>query len=245
MPSAGKTLWELFQLGGPFMWPLLALSILSVAVALDRLVAVLGTLESVGPYLRAIRPLALAGDWDRVERLARGRRPLRAMTRAYAAGRGRPPKVREEILKREGTLLLDRIEVRLRWLGVVGQLAPMVGLAGTVLGLVFAFARVEEHGGAVQAGLLAGGIWQALITTVAGLGVAIPSLLAFHLFEGRIDTVAKRLSLLVSYLDEWSADAQGAAEDSPLPLDGDGSQAAGNGRPGDPRRTGARDEAAD
>jgi biopolymer transport protein ExbB len=244
MPSTGKSFWELFQLGGPFMWPLLALSIVSVAVILDRLLAVLGTLESLPNYLRALRPLVLSADWEGVERLAGGRRPLRAMTRAYSAGRGRPPKIREEILRREGTLLLERLEIRLRWLGVVGQLAPMVGLAGTVLGLVFAFARVEAHGGAVQAGLLAGGIWQALITTVAGLGVAIPSLLAFHLFEGRIDTVARRLSLLTSYLDEWSADASGTlAAEGAQPLDG--AAASGNGKRGESRRAAERDEIAE
>lgn len=201
---AGKSAWELFQLGGIFMWPLLALSVLALAVALDRLIAFIGSWESFDRFIRAIRPAAVNGDWAEVQRIARGGRPMQWMTRLYIMYRSLPTAARDEILKREGSLLLERLERRLRWLGIVGQLAPMLGLAGTVLGLVEAFAQVEQQGGTVEPSHLAAGIWQALITTVAGLAIAIPALMAFHWFQGHVDAVAARLGQLVSYLDEWS-----------------------------------------
>jgi biopolymer transport protein ExbB len=111
--------------------------------------------------------------------------------------------LRNEILKREGSLALEKVETRLRGLATLTHIAPLLGLLGTVTGLVTAFHRIELLGGQVQAGDLASGIWEALITTVYGLVIAIPCMAAYHGFEAAADRIARRMQFVVSELDEF------------------------------------------
>ncbi|QEG40480.1 MotA/TolQ/ExbB proton channel family protein [Roseimaritima ulvae] len=82
-----------------------------------------------------------------------------------------------------------RLMRRIEYLSVIGNIAPMVGLLGTVTGMIFAFQQVAGSQGAAGAGDLAEGIYQALVTTVGGLVVAIPSLAAYAVFRNRVDTL--------------------------------------------------------
>ena len=92
-------------------------------------------------------------------------------------------KAMEDALAERSAGLMRRVE----YLSVIGNLAPMVGLLGTVTGMIFAFQQVAMTAGAAGAAELAEGIYQALVTTVGGLIVAIPSLAAFAIFRNRID----------------------------------------------------------
>ena len=92
-------------------------------------------------------------------------------------------KAMEDALAEQSSRLMRRIE----YLSVIGNIAPMVGLLGTVTGMIFAFQEVAGSQGAAGAGELAEGIYQALVTTVGGLVVAIPSLGAFAIFRNRVD----------------------------------------------------------
>jgi biopolymer transport protein ExbB len=89
----------------------------------------------------------------------------------------------EEALAEQAARLMRRIE----YLSVIGNIAPMVGLLGTVTGMIFAFQQVAGSQGAAGAGDLAEGIYQALVTTVGGLVIAIPSLGAYAIFRNRVD----------------------------------------------------------
>jgi biopolymer transport protein ExbB len=87
---------------------------------------------------------------------------------------------------------------------VLASLSTLMGLLGTVSGLVGCFQRIAAAGGQFQPGDLAAGIWEALITTVFGLVIAIPATALYHYFDHRVDGVTRRMSMMVSYLDEWS-----------------------------------------
>ncbi|MGI9429868.1 MAG: MotA/TolQ/ExbB proton channel family protein [Bythopirellula sp.] len=91
----------------------------------------------------------------------------------------------EEALAEQSAGLLRKID----YLSVIGNIAPMIGLLGTVFGMIFAFQEVANTQGAARAAELASGIYQALVTTVGGLIVAIPSLAAFAVFRNRIDAL--------------------------------------------------------
>lgn len=80
-----------------------------------------------------------------------------------------------------------RLFRKIEYLSVIGNIAPMIGLLGTVVGMIFAFQEVADTQGAARAAQLAGGIYQALVTTVGGLLVAIPSLAAYAVFRNRVD----------------------------------------------------------
>lgn len=194
----------LFERGGGFMWPLLGLSIACLTLVLDRALCFFLRMESFGRLVSQLERSIRAGNWLEAERLTgRSRRPLRRLACVYLEQRDKPKEAREDIIRREGNLLLDVFETRIRWLAVVGQLATLLGLLGTVWGLVLAFQQVEKLGGQVQPAALAEGIWAALLTTVFGLIIAIPSIIAYHFFDGLAERLAKRFGLLVSYLDQW------------------------------------------
>jgi biopolymer transport protein ExbB len=93
----------------------------------------------------------------------------------------------EEHTRRVGASALRSLEVHLRGLELVANVSPLLGLLGTVIGMVSAFSALESAGSRVDPSLLAGGIWTALLTTVAGLSVAIPALAAHYIFEGIVE----------------------------------------------------------
>lgn len=91
-----------------------------------------------------------------------------------------------------------RLFRKIEYLSVIGNIAPMIGLLGTVVGMIFAFQKVAETQGAARAPELAAGIYQALVTTVGGLLVAIPSLAAYAVFRNRVDALVAELALEAS-----------------------------------------------
>jgi len=88
-----------------------------------------------------------------------------------------------------------------RVLGIIGQITPLLGLLGTVSGMIKVFLSIEKAGGYVNPGTLAGGIWEALLTTAAGLTVAIPSLTIYYHLEGRLEDLSLRMRETISHLD--------------------------------------------
>jgi len=112
-------------------------------------------------------------------------RVLEAGLGEAAAGWPALEKAMEQSLAAQAAGLLRKID----YLSVIGNIAPMLGLLGTVFGMIFAFQEVADTQGAARAAELASGIYQALVTTVGGLMVAIPSLAAFAVFRNRVDAL--------------------------------------------------------
>ena len=100
----------------------------------------------------------------------------------------------EADLARRGNRLLNDCARYLRPLELIAYLSPLLGLLGTVLGMIEAFRGLEEQSAQGGAGLLAGGIWEALLTTAVGLGIAIPMTAAHALLEGQVKGISERLS---------------------------------------------------
>ncbi|NIZ13165.1 MotA/TolQ/ExbB proton channel family protein, partial [Phaeobacter sp. HF9A] len=108
------------------------------------------------------------------------------------AGNLRPALLTSE-LERRGQAELSRLNQRIRLLELIAMVSPLLGLLGTVLGMIQSFQELELAQGAANASILAGGIWQALLTTAAGLLVAIPAAIAAGLFSARIERVAQSI----------------------------------------------------
>ncbi len=100
--------------------------------------------------------------------------------------------LRDEVLRAARAAIAD-LASHLRVLEVIASLAPLLGLFGTVLGMIEAFQAMESAGSAVNPAVLSGGIWKALLTTAAGLAVAIPFVLAHGWFERRVEVTAARM----------------------------------------------------
>ncbi len=186
------------------MWPLLAGSILSVAVSVERILVFWWQrypYETLSQRLQSA--LQRGGVPAALALLQPLRNPLARVGQAYLQQDDAPAALRQEIVAREASYQLTRLEKRLHWLSVIGSLAPMLGLLGTVWGLVEAFHQIELLGGQVQPGDLASGIWRALLTTVFGLVVALPSLAVYHFLEQHVGAVQLRMQWLVTSLNQW------------------------------------------
>lgn len=103
-------------------------------------------------------------------------------------------------IEASGAKELRVFESHLRGLEMVANIAPLLGLLGTVIGMVKAFAGIHEIGSRVDPSVLAGGIWEALLTTVAGLAVAIPALAAHYVIDGRIESIKAKMRDTITYI---------------------------------------------
>lgn len=181
---------DLFAKGGPLMYPLLLGSVLMVAVVLERAVRFIGAgtgrraVERIKEHIRARDiPAALRAAGE-----ASG--PVAAIILQALRYRQYTRDVIDNEISLRGDQELGRLGKNLHLLELIGKIAPMLGLLGTVMGMVEAFREVSLAQRAVDPSLLASGIWEALITTVAGLFVGIPALVFHHLFENKLKSLA-------------------------------------------------------
>jgi len=178
------------------MVPIIALSVVALAIVLDRLWALVRIRQNLPQFAEEILLLAQRGQYQKA--LLRCRQVKHPLARVLALGiteRNRPRADLERIMEREGEEQVERLERNLGALIVIIGVEPMLGFLGTIIGLIKAFMSWEQLGSNVTVNSLASGIYQAMITTAAGLIVAIPYFICYHLFVGRI----KRHALEMSY----------------------------------------------
>jgi biopolymer transport protein ExbB len=191
--AAGAGPWggalALLDLGGAAMWAIAALSVLTLATILWRL----WRLARAGVWRRAGAERALA-LWRRGERAAAraeaaaGRGACaRVLAAAFATVESLPDEHARAELTRVARRQLAETRSGLRLLELVAIVAPLLGLLGTVLGMIAAFRQLQATGAAADPAVLAGGIWEALLTTAAGMTVAIPATVALTWFESVTD----------------------------------------------------------
>ncbi|OGX37839.1 MAG: hypothetical protein A3D87_02930 [Omnitrophica WOR_2 bacterium RIFCSPHIGHO2_02_FULL_50_17] len=200
----GQSLAELFEKTGFTRWPLLLCSVIGLAIIMERVYYFYrlrcddeGCRRELFWLLRN-PPQGIA----EAIRFCQSRpNPVTQIAAVYLSNRGNSH--RKSILSREGSLAMERVENRLRGLATITHVAPLLGLLGTVTGLVAAFHEIEFSSGQIHAQNLAGGIWEALLSTVFGLIVAIPCMVAYHGFESYADRIARRMQFVVSELDEF------------------------------------------
>ncbi len=201
-PTArGDTLWDILSAGGVVGMLILLLSLAAVALAVEH---VMTLRESV------LMPPGLADD---VFQLLAAGKPSLAVERcrqqpsflAFVLDAGlseveggwpAAEKALEDAMADQSARLFRKIE----YLSVIGNIAPMLGLLGTVVGMIFAFREVADTQGAARAADLAEGIYLALVTTVLGLIVAIPALGAFAIFRNRVDQLVAETAYVAQHV---------------------------------------------
>ncbi|QFT62869.1 MotA/TolQ/ExbB proton channel family protein [Roseivivax sp. THAF30] len=184
MTNIAEAILRIADLGGPVVLLLIAVSVVTLAVVLYKL----WQFNSAGVGRHKALSEAIA-SWDRGDR-AGARAALDRSTSylapvvdmALSAGPGAAQR-----LEAEAETRFARLERGFRFLDSVAQLAPLLGLFGTVLGMIEAFQALQDAGAQVDPSILAGGIWVALLTTAVGLVVAMPTALALSWFEARMD----------------------------------------------------------
>src|SRR6202161_1977249 len=182
-------MWEIVRAGGPLMWPIILCSITAAAIILERL----WTLKDnrVLPRELPQRVWQLIENNqinDKVIAALEQNSPLGRLLATGLANRHRPREILMERLEDTGRHVVHELERFINTLGTIAGVAPLLGLLGTVTGIIRAF-NVIEAGGAGDPRMLSGGIAEALVATAAGLCVAIPSLVAYRYLRGRVDTI--------------------------------------------------------
>lgn len=186
--------------GGPALWVIAALSVITLAVILWKT----WSLARMGAWRRAPAERAVAlweeATPEEAEAALSGRSGLRArvLRATMQAARSRPPEAAREETLRVARATLMEAGRGLRALDLIATIAPLVGLLGTVLGMIDAFQALQETGARADPATLAGGIWEALLTTAAGMAVAIPASIALSWFDSVNERVAHDLDDLAS-----------------------------------------------
>jgi biopolymer transport protein ExbB len=202
-PQTLQSLFDLLWAGGPLMVPIALASVVALGYAVERWVRLapgrLGSGRASDDVVTAVRTSG-------VERgLALARAEDTPATRVLAVGleRARAPFVeREKAVEDAASREVRELAANLRPLYLVYLVAPLLGLLGTVWGMIEAFSNIATAEGLGKPELLAGGIYEALTTTAAGLAVAIPALVVHHHLKGRIERFARRLEERLAALEE-------------------------------------------
>lgn len=208
------SLIETFKLGGVFMWPLLAFSIATLALIIERLFYIVW--HDLGVSRLRDRTIELVSNGSKDEAIAMLAAEPRKSTSASILlallsnaklGEARMEKSAEA----EAQERIRRLENGFNYLTALASLSPLTGFLGTVSGMIGAFKSIASAT-EVNAQLVANGIYEALITTVFGLCIAIVALIAYNLFMQRVDTFAADITKAVSDITSTLLDSDGKEE---------------------------------
>ena len=220
MPPISLQLPDWFVSGGATMWVLALLSVIALATLISKIL-----------QFARVRP-GSARQADRLlDALTRGQQPAKPGKLTSPIAQvvwqcWQNSKLEEAAWQEESRRLartsLDNLRGGLRILEVISAVAPLLGLLGTVFGMIGAFQALETAGSQVDPSILSGGIWEALLTTAAGLTVAIPTLAAFHWADRSLELCREKMQDRLSRLKVLR---NNHAESEPLEEDRDPSVA--------------------
>lgn len=176
---------DIFDKGGPVVWVLLAYSFIAMVLVIERCLHYMLMKKLPGDFETS---LAKAFTENKVGAyLNQLQGPDARILQNINNARHDGIKNLDSVASRCGSVELLKLERGFRTLSILGHTAPLLGLLGTIIGMIKAFMVIELSGGRVDSQALAGGIWEAMLTTGVGLAVAIPVLLMLHILEGKAD----------------------------------------------------------
>jgi biopolymer transport protein ExbB len=214
---------EIVQAGGWLMWPIIGCSVVAVAIILERL----WTLQE-----RRVLPASVADHvWELVQQnqldpkqiqQVHQSSPLGQVLAVGLAYRHASRDVLKEMVEDTGRHAVHDLERYLGPLGTIAAISPLLGLLGTVSGMIRSFTAITAEGVANPA-VLAGGISEALVATAAGLTVAIPSLIAYRYLRGRVDGLVVKIEkesirFIEALLHQQHAGVFGVADEAAKPI---------------------------
>jgi biopolymer transport protein ExbB len=180
-------MWEIVRAGGPFMWPIVLCSIAAAAIILERLWTLQEKRVLPRDLTQRVWQLVEAHQVnDKVIAALEQNSPLGKVLAAGLANRHRSREIMMERLEDTGRHVVHDLERFLNALGTIASISPLLGLLGTVTGIIKAFNALQA-GAAGDPRMLSGGIAEALIATAAGLCVAIPALISYRYLRGRVE----------------------------------------------------------
>jgi biopolymer transport protein ExbB len=190
---------DLFMRGGPIMYPLLACSILALTVIIERaLFWLVEDRRRNQPLVNDVLSLAETGDWETVKHRVRGSRDF--VIRILVAGIVHREFSMSKAMETAASDEMDRMRRHLPILDTIITVSPLLGIFGTVIGIILSFEMLGATG-IEEPQAVTAGIAQALITTASGLGIAILSLFPFNYFNSRVEKAAAHIEKYATSLE--------------------------------------------
>ncbi len=203
MSNFGGTIMELMHEGGPVMWILLLFSIVALAVIVERWIVLRSAKINVNEFLAKLRKALIVNKSlrDAIKICEQYKGPLASIMKAGLLKYGQPKEDIEKTIETAALHEMARLEKRLILLASVANVSPLLGFFGTVSGMIKSFDALAEQG-LSNPGAVAAGISEALVTTAAGLAVAIPVQLAYNFFMNSINKSVRDIETSTNMLLE-------------------------------------------
>ena len=203
MPDIGGTFWNYMRMGGVVMWPLLAFSVAALAVSIERFIALRRAKINVNEFLAKVRKALVVNRSIReaIKVCEQYRGPVASIMKAGLLKYGQPKEDIEKTIENAALFEMGRLERFLPVLATTANVAPLLGFLGTVTGMIKSFDALAAAG-LSNPGLVALGIKEALITTAAGLIIAIPVQLVYNYFMSRINKFVRDIETATNMLLE-------------------------------------------
>lgn len=179
---------EILSQGGLLMIPLFILSVITIYVIAERWRSLENSKMDINNTLNTIESLLKTGSQQRaIQYCEEFDKPLARILKAGIRKLGRPIVDIQDSIKKAGKKEIFQLEKRMNWLATIAGVAPLIGFTGTVTGMIRAFMDIQSLQGNVNPSVLAGGIWEALITTATGLIVGIIAYGFYNYLLGKIN----------------------------------------------------------
>ncbi|MDD5347118.1 MAG: MotA/TolQ/ExbB proton channel family protein [Candidatus Omnitrophica bacterium] len=207
-------MWKFIVKGGPVMIPIIAGSVVGLAIIIDKFIMFFRLRQDSSAFVQDVFKDLKANKPQRAlltcERLISF--PLAAIFKIGIERRGLAPDRLEKVLEQAGNNQVHRLEKRMGALASIIGIEPLLGFLGTITGLIRAFMMWEQAGANITVNALASGIYEAMITTAAGLGIAIPFYLCYNYFISKIKYISVDLTnhalQLVEIIQETRQDSK-------------------------------------
>jgi biopolymer transport protein ExbB len=197
------TILDLVMSGGIFMIPIFILSVMGIYIFVERMLSYRKADKDPQPFIDKIKELVLEGDLNGAKLLCtQTDTPVARMIEKGLSRIGSPIKNIEAAIENVGKIEVYNLEKNLAGMATVSGGAPMLGFLGTVTGMIQAFIAIAQQEGTVSPKLLSGGIYEAMVTTAAGLIVGIPAYMMYNYLIARVQKITHKMEYAsVEFLD--------------------------------------------
>jgi biopolymer transport protein ExbB len=187
--------------GGPVLWVILFLSLIGIVIVIERLIYFRKIKSDENLLFQRVRSSLQKGFFDEAMAICDNNlSPLSALIRVGIEHRNAPEHIQKEMIKDAAAQEVPHLEKGLSALGTITNIAPLLGLLGTVTGTMKAFGVLGRFGAVADPSILALGVSEALITTVGGIIVAVPAVIAYNYLVGKVNLIIVKLENQVNNL---------------------------------------------
>lgn len=188
------SVWQLCLKGGIIMIPLVVLLLVSIYILIERYLTIRTAAKDDSTFMQRIKDYIIDGEIESAHKLCKNTNtPYARLIDKGISRIGRPTAEVQTAIEEIGNIEIAKLEKGFPWLATTAAGAPMIGFLGTVTGMVKAFFSLAEAGGSANITILASGIYEALVTTVAGLVVGVIALFAYNFLVAKVNNVITQL----------------------------------------------------